>query len=66
MFLKWIFLSITSADTCLCPIWPQVSPGVVPKVDMSDQIMSMELGGETPFEHLEAMAREIFLPLLSE
>jgi dynein heavy chain, axonemal len=33
--------------------------------DIGKEVLAMELGGSTPFEHLELMAHEVFLPVLS-
>lgn len=43
----------------------KAAPGPVAAEAVGQQLMAMELGGGTPFEHVELIAHEVFLPLLS-
>ncbi|CAM9107555.1 unnamed protein product [Discosporangium mesarthrocarpum] len=46
-------------------VFVKVLRGPVTVEGISREIMVMEMGGNTPFEHLELLAHEIFLPILS-
>lgn len=46
-------------------VFMKVLRGVVSAQGISREVMVMEMGGNTPFEHLELLAHEVFLPILS-
>lgn len=46
-------------------IFMKVLRGTVTSEGIAREVMVMELGGNTPFEHLELLAHEVFLPILS-
>ncbi|CAB1116950.1 unnamed protein product [Ectocarpus sp. CCAP 1310/34] len=46
-------------------VFMKVLRGAVTADGIAREVMVMEMGGSTPFEHLELLAHEIFLPILS-
>lgn len=46
-------------------VFMKVLRGAVTSDGISREVMVMEMGGNTPFEHLELLAHEVFLPILS-
>lgn len=46
-------------------VFMKVLRGAVTAEGIAREVMVMEMGGNTPFEHLELLAHEVFLPILS-
>lgn len=46
-------------------VFMKVLRGAVTSDGIAREVMVMEMGGNTPFEHLELLAHEVFLPILS-
>ena len=46
-------------------IFTKVLRGSVTADTIDREVVVMEMGGNTPFEHLEFLAHEVFLPILS-
>lgn len=46
-------------------VFMKVLRGAVTADGIAREVMVMEMGGNTPFEHLELLAHEVFLPILS-
>ncbi|CAN0161161.1 unnamed protein product [Scytosiphon promiscuus] len=46
-------------------VFMKVLRGAVTADAIAREVMVMEMGGNTPFEHLELLAHEVFLPILS-